>query len=194
MEEKTPSSDIDFQVRVLSKGDYASLANFSCGVDSLDDFFHWEIEECVRRHYLTAYGGFIGTDKPIAIFTLMNDSIMIDNSSEKEDFIEDLRWETSKDTIDFFTRQPSYPSINIGHLGISCEYQGQGIGTAILDLVADTFAKYRQAGCQFITVDALNNTRTIRFYRENQFSFQTNRDFYFSTRRMYRILDFTDDI
>ncbi len=113
---------------------------------------------------------------------------MIADSVEKEDFIDDLRFETSNDVVDFFSRQTSYPAINIGHLGILNKYQSFGIGTAIIDLVTATFANYKQAGCQFITVDALNNVKTTNFYTNNQFNFQTNRDFFSSTRRMYRII------
>lgn len=113
---------------------------------------------------------------------------MISSQTEKEDFIDDLKLEVDADIVEFFNRQSSYPAINIGHLGTSVDYQSKGIGTAIIDLVADTFTEYRQAGCQFITVDALNNPRTIRFYSSNGFSFQTNKDFLALTRRMYRIL------
>ena len=75
----------------------------------------------------------------------------------------DLKFEINADIVEFFNRQSSYPAINIGHLGTSVTYQNKGIGTAIIDLVADTFAGYSQAGCQFITVDALNNPRCIKF-------------------------------
>ncbi len=105
-----------------------------------------------------------------------------------EDFIDDLRLDTDNDIVDFFNRQTSYPAINIGHLGTLEEYQHRGIGTSIIDLVADTFSKNRQSGCQFITVDALNNVNAIRFYLKNHFNFQTNRDMTCLTRRMYRIL------
>ena len=118
----------------------------------------------------------------------MNDALMITGADEKDIFIDDLRFEAESETVDFFSRQSSFPAINIGHLGVSEKVQCKEIGTAIIDLVADTFTKYRQAGCQFITVDALNNSDTIRFYQLNGFSFQTNRDFYSITRRMYRIL------
>lgn len=118
----------------------------------------------------------------------MNDALMISGQDEKENFIDDLSLEIDTDFVAFFNRQTSYPAINIGHLGTSVDYQGRGIGMAIIDLVTETFTNYQQAGCQFITVDALNNKRTINFYLNNQFNFQTNRDFYSVTRRMYRIL------
>lgn len=173
----------------MNDSDYDNMSEFSCGVNELDDFFQYEVRDCVKYRYLSAYCGIIGdTCEIVAAFTLMNDALMISNNEEKDVFIDDLRLETESETVDFFNRQSSYPAINIGHLGINERYQCQGIVTAIIDLVADTFTRYRQAGCQFITVDALNNTRTIKFYQLNGFSFQTYRDFYSMTRRMYRIL------
>ena len=118
----------------------------------------------------------------------MNDAIMIDSEDEKTDFFDDLRLEEGFSVVDFFKRQSSYPAIDIGHLGTLLDFQGNGIGMFIVEFVAGTFSQYRQAGCQFITVDALNNPRTVSFYLNNQFNFQTNHDFYSATRRMYRIL------
>lgn len=188
MEEKTPYSDIDFQIRLMTDTDYMNMSAFSCGVELLDKFFHYEIKECVNHHYLSAYCAFLDSKEIVAVFTLMNDALMIVSHTEKEDFIDDMRLDTSSDIVDFFKRQSSYPAINIGHLGISVNHQRNGIGSAIIDLVADTFSNYSQAGCQFITVDALNNEKAILFYLNNQFNFQTNRDLYSPTRRMYRIL------
>lgn len=131
---------------------------------------------------------FLDSKEIVATFTLMNDSLMISDQIEKEEFIDDLKFEVDADIVEFFNRQSSYPAINIGHLGTSVKYQSKGIGTTIIDLVADTFLKYCQAGCQFITVDALNNNRSLRFYQSNGFCFQTNKDFYSQTRRMYRVL------
>lgn len=172
----------------MTEADYKSMSAFSCGTDELDTFFRSEVKECVNHHYLSAYCAIIGRGDIVAAFTLMNDALMIAGQQDKEEFIDDLKFDTTSNIVDFFKRQTSYPAINIGHLGVSQHHQDLGIGTAIIDLVASTFAAYKQAGCQFVTVDALNNERTIRFYLNNLFNFQTNRDFYSSTRRMYRIL------
>lgn len=172
----------------MNDADYENMSAFSCGEKELDDFFHYEIRECVKYHYLSAYCAFVDTGEIVAVFTLMNDALMIGGQTEKDEFIDDLRFETDSNVVDFFNLQTSYPAINIGHLGISDKHQGCGIGSAIIDLVSDTFSKHRKAGCQFVTVDALNNEKTIRFYCRNAFGFQTNRDMYSSTRRMYRIL------
>ena len=188
MEERTHYLDIKYQIRLLTDADYENMPAFSCGVRELDNFFHFEVKECVKYRYLSAYCAYLNSGEIVAAFTLMNDALMIPGQTEKEDFIDDLRFEAGADIVDFINCQSSYPAINIGHLGTSTKYQSKGIGTAIIDLVADTFANYKQAGCQFITVDALNNNKTIKFYQDNLFTFQTNKDIRSQTRRMYRIL------
>lgn len=185
---KIQYSDIDIQIRMMTDADYENMSAFSCGVDELDKFFKSEVKECVMQRYLSAYCAFTESHGIVAAFTLMNDSIMIGGEDEKADFFEDLRLEEDASVVDFFKRQSSYPAINIGHLGTAVKYQGNGIGMAVVEFVAGTFSNYRQAGCQFITVDALNNPQAIQFYLSNGFSFQTNKDFFALTRRMYRIL------
>ena len=172
----------------MTDADYENMSAFSCGVKELDDFFRYEVKECVERKYLSAYCAYTESDGMVAVFTLMNDAIMIPSEDEKVDFFDDLRLEEDSAVVDFFKRQSSFPAINIGHLGTSVEFQNRGIGMMIVEFVAGTFAQYKQAGCQFVTVDALNNEGAIRFYLTNLFNFQTNRDFYSPTRRMYRIL------
>lgn len=190
MEERTPLPDIDFQIRLLiEEDDFEKLSSFYCGVPELDNFFHSEVRECIKYHYLSAYCAFLKTGEVIAAFTLMNDALMITNPYEKEEFIDDLQFETCKDIVAFFSRQTSFPAINIGHLGTAIKYQGLGIGSAILDFVAETFSNDQRTGCQFITVDSLNNPKTNNFYCQNSFYFQTNKDFTKPTRRMYRILE-----
>ena len=140
----------------MTDTDYMNMSAFSCGVELLDKFFHYEIKECVNHHYLSAYCAFLDSKEIVAVFTLMNDALMIVSHTEKEDFIDDMRLDTSSDIVDFFKRQSSYPAINIGHLGISVNHQRNGIGSAIIDLVADTFSNYSQAGCQFITLSLIH--------------------------------------
>lgn len=146
------------------------------------------MSECVSHHYLSAYCAYTDADGIIAVFTLMNDALMITGMTDKNDFIEDLRFFIESNIIDFFKIQTSYPAINIGHLGVAQNFQEKGIGSDILDFVAETYANFPQAGCQFITVDSLNNNRTNNFYCKNGFLFQTNKDAASPTRRMFRIL------
>ncbi len=69
MEEKTPYSDIDFQIRLMTDTYYMNMSEFSCGVELLDKFFHYEIKECVNHHYLSAYCAFLDSTEIVAVFT-----------------------------------------------------------------------------------------------------------------------------
>ena len=172
----------------MNEADYNGLSAFSCGVKELDDFFLYEVKECVIHHYFAAYSVVTSDGDIVAAFTLANDALMIGSQTEKEDFINDLKYDTDEDVVDFLSHQTSYPSINIGHLAVSTPFQGKGIGTLIVDVVTETYAKHKHSGCQFITVDALNKSSVTKFYYKNLFSFQTISDASSSTRRMYRIL------
>lgn len=39
----------------MTEADYENMSTFSCGVDVLDNFFRFEIKECVDKNYLSAY-------------------------------------------------------------------------------------------------------------------------------------------
>lgn len=173
---------------MMTDADYCNTSAFSCGEKELDDFFRYELRDCVKYKYLSAYCAVSEDGTLVALFTLMNDAIVISGQDEKQDFIDDLRYDTDNVSVDFFSRQPCFPAINIGHLGISANRQGCGIGSSIIDLVVVTFSRYTRAGCQFVTVDAINNPKALQFYHKNGFVHQTARDINSSTRRMYRIL------
>ena len=167
--------------------DCAELASFSCGCETLDNFFQHELASCAQFHYMTPYVvRFVESHEIVAVFTLANDAIIISGNEDKHDVFEGIF--PPLDTEDgerFFYSQHVYPAINIGHLGVKTEWQRQGIGHFVISYVADSFIRYNIAGCQFITVDALNNSDTNGFYMDNHFEYQTNSDFTNKTRRMY---------
>lgn len=181
MEEKTLFSVEDLQISHITEGDYKSLSNFSCGNEEIDNFFHNEVWLCSRYSYLIPYKCTIKSSGIIVgVFTLANDTLNL----EYEDKI--CFQEVAPEYSEIFIRQTSYPAINIGHLGVRSDMQSIGIGRFIVEFVRMTFASSRIAGCQFITVDALNNHRTILFYTDKiGFEFQTLGDLGHHTRRMY---------
>ncbi len=187
MEEKIQSSDIDIRINKLTEEDIEKLSSFSCGNDKLDDFFHNEIYICSKYHYVSAYCvKDVQSDEIVAVFTLANDAVVIgDVNDDLEDFIQMSALRINEEYLPVFKQQTSFPAINIGHLGTRADLQSKGIGTKVLDFVLTTFINYDIAGCQFITVDSLNNEKTNKFYMKNGFSNQTNNDMTHDTRRMY---------
>jgi len=78
------------------------------------------------------------------------------------------------DYNNIFKKQILFPAINITYFGVSKNLQSKEIGTNILDYIVHTFTAYKLAGCQFITVDSLNNRRTNAFYTKYGFCNLTN--------------------
>lgn len=173
------ASDLDFSP--LTEDDIASLSDFSCGVTEIDDFFHNEVSLCSKYNYLIPYKCTLLKSGQIAgLFTLANDVLALEYE-DKIDFPN-----LNAEYTDIFLRQPSYPAVNIGHLAVRKDLQSQNIGRIIAQFVQMTFANLKISGCQFVTVDALNNSRAINFYQYKLgFEFQTVSDLGKHTRRMY---------
>ena len=64
-----------------------------------------------------------------------------------------------------------FPGVLLGRLGTDQQFSGQGYGSAVMDFIKAFFLINVKAGCRFIIVDALNNERTLSFYKHNDFKF-----------------------
>lgn len=181
MEEKTLFSISDVILSPITESDKKSLSVFSCDSPEIDNFFHDEVLLCGKYGYLIPYKCVIKETGVMAgLFTLANDIL----SLEYEDIVNFPN--LSAEYYDIFRRQPTYPAVNIGHLAVRNDTQSRGIGRLIVEFVRASFSQFRTAGCQFITVDALNNPRTLSFYTDKLgFEFQTLSDIGKHTRRMY---------
>ncbi|WP_455623519.1 GNAT family N-acetyltransferase [Parabacteroides sp.] len=188
---KIPSSDINYSVHLLSAKD--DLSKFSCGDKELDKFFHEEVLLCMKYKYVTAYCVKNQNGSIISLFTLAHDTVILFSEEEKEEFISDSSTSINEEYINTFEKQSAFPAVNIGHLAVRKELQSGGIGTFVINFVTNTFVDYKISGCQFITVDSINNSRTNRFYEKNGFIYQTNNDMYKPTRRMYLPLKIYQD-
>ena len=179
MEEKIQFSVSDLNVLPVSTLDAEEISVFQCGESHLDSFFHDELILCAKYHYLSPYCVKLN-NSIVVLFTLSNDTLALEY--EDKIFFPNL----NREYDDIFQRQTSFPAINIGHLGVRKDFQSHGIGLFAIDFVVETFKNFKISGCQFITVDALNNNDTLRFYSDKAgFEFQTVSDLNKPTRRMY---------
>lgn len=186
MEEKIQYLEIEISIERLGEENSDELSSFSCGVAELDNFVHNEILICSRYHYLSSYCvRNVSNGEMVAVFTLANDAVILGNSDDRTDFIEQSSGKMAEEYIPIFQKQTSFPAVNIGHLAVREDMQSKGIGRKVLDFVLGTFIDYDVSGCQFITVDSLNNPRTNNFYLRNGFINQTDMDMHESTRRMF---------
>lgn len=181
---KTRYSASNIKISPLSEE--TDLSSFSCGNKELDSFFKEEISLCQKYKYVSAYCVTdIRSNEIIALFTLSSDSVIINSEEDLSDFMETSASEMDDEYQETFGKQTSFPAINIGHLAVSKDKQRMGIGQFIIDYIIAISLNFKMMGCQFITVDSLNNPRTNKFYLDSGFFYQTNHDMYSPTRRMY---------
>ncbi|MCK9343283.1 MAG: hypothetical protein M0P33_05175 [Massilibacteroides sp.] len=96
MEERTPSSDIEFSIEQLSTTDKNKLVNFSCGNKELDSFFQNHLLLCIKNKYISDYCAKDNANRILAIFSLAHDVIFLNNEEDKNDFIENYEVQHKK--------------------------------------------------------------------------------------------------
>jgi len=58
----------------------------------------------------------------------------------------------------------------IGRLAVNREFGGKGVGTNLMDFIKSWMLDpSNKSACRFLTVDAYNNERTLKFYEANGF-------------------------
>lgn len=123
---------------------------FSCGNADLDDFFCNDSilysKKLLGKSYAFRFRS--NENKLVAIFTLSNDSIRIDD-------LPNARKQKMKHLVEHKPLR-RYPAVLIGRLGINAEFANQGYGSAVMDFIKSWFIKNNKTGCRFIMVDAYN--------------------------------------
>ena len=156
-----------------------TIKPFECEKGDLNDFLRDDAlnyaKELLAVTHLYEYEG-----KTVAFYSVFNDRIVYDDFSGRSARDKFLK------CISFQKRRSSLPSVTIGRLGVHKDYEGIGIGTAILDYVKMSFTTLNKTGCRFITVDAYTKPlRTTKFYQRNGFVFLTSKDEGKETRLRY---------
>lgn len=168
--------------------------SFDCDNSDLNDFLFNDSKVYLKHlRYTTTL---LETDSQIiAYYSLANDLLGI---SDRQDFADEMKDSKSKIDFDFWERflnQKMYPAAKIGRLAVDKAFQNQGIGTMLIQSLVQSFIKKNKTGCQFITVDAINDQkqRTIKFYEDNGFKLLTIDDVNRESRQMYKsLLEYID--
>ena len=161
-----------FQLRTES-----DIKPFKCKDSDLNEFLYEDAkffqEELMAVTYLLES---MELNKTVAYYSLLADKIIF-NPEDK------TVWNKLNRNIPNNKRRRSYPAVKIGRLAVNEEFEGEGIGTFILDSIKYAFVNVKRLGCRFITVDALNNA--VDFYKKNGFLFFTEQDEDEETRLMF---------
>ena len=139
--------------------DFSIFTGFTCcrpddNDRDLDDFIKNDAERHLQDKMAVTYGVFLPgkslSEYPLAFFTLQNDALKIQSAG-------------------YSYKTP--PAVKIGRFGVNSEDQGKGIGTDVLNMVKDFMCSDNRTGCRYITLDAYNKERIIKFYQKNGFAF-----------------------
>jgi len=133
---------------------------FDCGDEDLNDFFKNDANDFDKEMLGKSYC-FTHKKDIICIFTISNDAI------KRNEIPADSYKEVKKDIPKEKPRLRSYPAVLIGRLGVKKNFEGQGIGTQVMDFIKAWIASEKnKTGCRFLVVDAYNNEKGLRFYKK----------------------------
>ncbi len=155
---------------------FSKLSLFNCNDNDLNEYFHVDAE-LHKKELLTQTYEFTTNElenEIIGLVDLSNDSV------DKRKFPSGV-----KPAFMELKNYSTYPAVKITRLGIDIEYQGNNAGSIFLNMIKKMFLKDNRTGCRFITIDAYNNERTLRFYEKNDFTFFSDKDKNKKTRSMY---------
>jgi len=140
------------------------ISDFDCGNADLNEFFNRDAllyrqqmlsETCFFRHK--------NNGKVVCAFSFSASSI-------KTADLPGSRRKKVKEHVPREKSLKSYPGILIGRLGVSAEFNGQGIGSQLLDFIKDFCLINFPGFVRYLLVDAYNETTIVGFYQKNDFT------------------------
>ena len=130
---------------------------FTCGVDALDNYFHHQVGQDVRKGVACAYVLTPSDDRHVVLgfYTLCSAVVPLI----------DFPPQTSKR----LPRYPNVPATLIGRLAVSAAHRGKGVGEYLLmDALAVSFEQSRKIASAAVIVDAKDEA-ALKFYRRYGF-------------------------
>ena len=140
------------------------ISDFDCGNTDLNDFFNRDAilykRQMLSRTYFLRHKN---SKKVICAFSFSASGIKT----------ADLPGSRRKKVKEYIPREKSlksYPAILIGRLGVATEFNGQGAGSQLLNIIKTfCFDKFPDF-VRFLLVDAYNDPTVIGFYQKNKFT------------------------
>ena len=164
MSEQTPIKSSEIILRKLD--DTMDVSSFDCGIEELNGFLRENAMEDYKNRMNVTYV-LLHSKRIIAYYCILADRI-----DTKADPIRRSMRDRLKRKSDY--RYTSFPSIKIGRLAVDKDFQSANhcevhLGQLIVNGLKYQYATERQFGCRYLTVDAMNNARTLHFYERNGF-------------------------
>jgi len=151
----------DCEMFVLS--DKQQITDFDCGDDDLNDFFNNDAIEYKRQMLAqTIFFRLKSSGEVVCAFSYSASSI-------KTADLPNSRRKKVKEHIPREKTLKSYPALLIGRLGVSENFNGQGIGSQLIDAIKNFCLINFPDFVRFLLLDAYNEPSIIGFYQKNNF-------------------------
>ena len=142
------------------------LANFSCGIESIDDFIHSELQDYVNM------GGcemvVVREDEQIVAMYCTDSLNLHISEAAKDKMIEGAKPmpTNAPEPDDFYWLKPFYDAVEITYLAVDKNKQHNHIGSFIVEHIISEIAENKSANCDFVAVRALkcHDYTAVPFY------------------------------
>jgi len=140
------------------------ISDFDCGNADLNEFFNHDAllyshqmlsETCFFRHKVS--GMVVGA------FSFSAGSI-------KTADLPGSRRKKVKEHVPREKSLKSYPAMLIGRLGVSMDFNGQGVGSQLINFIKDYSLIQFPRFVRYLLVDAYNEPAVVGFYQKNDFT------------------------
>ena len=140
------------------------ISDFDCGNTELNDFFNNKSLPFKEQMLaMTCFFRHRASGKIVCAFSLSPNAL-------KAKDLPNNRQKKVKQLIPREKTLQSYPAFLVGRLGVSQDFNGQGVGSQLMNLIKgfclDTYPDF----CRFLVVDAYNTPSVLSFYQKNFFS------------------------
>lgn len=126
---------------------------FRCGTEQLDSYLREQASQDIRRRVAACFVALAGSQRIAGYYTVASASLLL----------VDLPADMAKK----LPRYPTVPAVRLGRLAVDLEFQGQGLGGALLADALDRAAR-SEIAAHALVVDATNEMAAV-FYRHHGF-------------------------
>ena len=156
--------DLDRDCEMLVLSEEQVISDFDCGNLDLNDFFNHDALKYKDQMLSQTY--FVRLKNSGAVVCAFSFSA----SSIKTSDLPGSRRKKVKEYIPREKSLKSYPAALIGRLGVASEFNGQGIGSQLIDAIKNICLFQFPNFLRYLLVDAYNEPAVIRFYQKNDFT------------------------
>ena len=139
------------------------ILDFDCADEELNDFFnnkalHFKKQLLAMTCFLRHKEG----KKIVCAFSLSPNAL-------KARDLPNNRQKKVKQLVPREKTLQSYPAFLVGRLGVAQEFNGQGVGTQLINYIKSFCLDCYPDFCRFLVIDAYNTPSVLNFYLKNDF-------------------------